>query len=66
VSLFNIDYFDESLASGRAAVLFAKALAQDRKWISEDYFVCFRKKDRQQKELENQTKGDDADGGYGQ
>jgi hypothetical protein len=66
VSLFTIDYYDESLATGRAAVLFAKALAQDRKWISEDYFECFRKKDRQQKELENQTKRDDADGGDGQ
>jgi hypothetical protein len=30
VSLFTIDYYDESLATGRAAVLFARALAQDR------------------------------------
>jgi hypothetical protein len=66
VSLFTIDYYDESLATGRAAVLFARALAQDRKWISEDYFECFKKKDRQQKELENQTKGGESDGGDGQ
>jgi hypothetical protein len=44
VGIVSIDYYDESMATGRAAVLFAEAIAKKRKEIAEDYFECFRKK----------------------
>ena len=49
VGLISIDYYDEALATGRAAKKFAEALAkkaEDDKKISSDYFECFGKKER--------------------
>lgn len=45
VGIISIDHYDESLATGRAAVDFAKALAKpDNKKVAQDYFACFTKK----------------------
>jgi len=44
VGIISIDYYDESMATGRAAVLFAEALAKKRQETAEDYFACFTKK----------------------
>lgn len=43
VGIVSIDYYDESLATGRAAVIFAEGIAEKRKEIAEDYFECFTK-----------------------
>lgn len=43
VGIVSIDYYDESMATGRAAVLFAEALARQREETVEDYFACFTK-----------------------
>lgn len=49
VGIVSIDYYDESLATGRAAVKFAEALADTSKphnqKIAKDYFECFKKKE---------------------
>jgi len=48
VGIISIDYYDESLATGRAAVEFARALADTdnsaNAKVVEDYFECFTKK----------------------
>jgi hypothetical protein len=47
VGIITIDYYDESLATGRAAVKFAEALADpdrpNNKKVAQDYFECFTK-----------------------
>jgi hypothetical protein len=56
VGIVQVDYYDESLATGRAAVKFAEALADPEKphnkKVAHDYFECFTKKE------ENSDKGD--------
>ncbi|HXV24197.1 MAG TPA: hypothetical protein VED46_08050 [Alphaproteobacteria bacterium] len=42
VGALNILYYDESMATGRAAKNFAKSLDQAR--VSDDYFECFSKR----------------------
>ena len=45
VGIVGIDYYDESLATGRAATAFAKALEDpDNRKVAQDYFECFTKK----------------------
>jgi hypothetical protein len=45
VGIISIDYYDESLATGRAATAFAKALKDPKnRKVAEDYFECFTKK----------------------
>jgi hypothetical protein len=45
VGIISIDYYDESLATGRAATAFAKALEDpDNRKVAQDYFECFTKK----------------------
>jgi hypothetical protein len=48
VGIITIDYYDESLATGRAAVRFARALADpddpNNRKVAQDYFECFTKK----------------------
>ena len=43
VGFIDIDYYDESLATGRAAKKFANALRTDPK-VAKDYFACFTKR----------------------
>jgi hypothetical protein len=45
VGIISIDYYDESLATGRAAVRFAEALARKRGETPDDYFACFTKEE---------------------
>ncbi len=45
VGIISIDYYDESMATGRAATLFAEALAKQGKRTAEDYFACFTRKE---------------------
>ena len=63
VSVWTIDYYDESLATGRAAVRFADALARDRAVVSEDYFDCFKRRDRAQEQFERKQRGNEESGG---
>ena len=56
----NIDYYDESLATGRAARKFAKQLAADAKkegQVSSDYFECWKKDDTNNTKTNGQTAG---------
>ncbi len=50
VGFINIDYYDKSLATGRATRKFARQLAADAKkegQVSSDYFECWKKDEHQ-------------------
>lgn len=43
VGFLTLDWYDESLATGRAARLFAEALNKNQAKVIDDYFACFKK-----------------------
>lgn len=43
VGFLTLDWYDESLATGRAARLFAEALNENQAKVIDDYFACFKK-----------------------
>jgi hypothetical protein len=45
VGALNILYYDESMATGRAATMFAQRLKENEGIVAKDYFECFWKRD---------------------